>query len=1283
MSESNHERALVETQAALEAEYGHLHDQSGAEFRLTGTLEERQQKLRNLIHRLNDEKPKTEGWALSLSGGGIRSATFSLGVLQGLAKRDLLGRFTYLSTVSGGGYIGGWLSRWIQQAKGDVDAIQSALKGGTGGSAASEPPQVSWLRAYSNYLSPVWGLSSDFFTLISIVLRNLLLNWCVLLPLIAAALLVPYLYVGLLELPKPCIWVAVTMILIAAVCLIVGIGYVVADLPDEDVPDPPPRNQFVACCFVPIVAAAILLGVTLRWVVPQLPEAGWMRLPIWVWFVITGAAVHLLGYGVGLAWRRERVSGASSAGASDLQRANSRWADLRDMLFVVASGAIGGGMLCLLFRVLPEKVPAFRDALLFATAAVPAMLATFWLATTVYVALIRAWSSEGEREWWARSGGWWIRASLFWAVGFALVIYAPQWVLDIPGFAGTSTQTLMTGGGLWGLATGLIGYWSKNRAEIADRARGFASIMGARLLDLAAIAFILALLLAICLSLSWGLAQWRDATPAAPHTFDRSLKPISIQTVEAVALSTESAARTTESVTRAVMEEKRLAGAAPTASSELVANTAHATGSAAQRLQMAAAAVRGSASETRRGAEIAAKAAQTVTAAAALISATDVEARNAMIEALGSATAATANLASRSESLALWEQTGPSARYATEIAAVGVPALLLFIALLVAGIFFSAIVGINTFSLHSMYGNRLVRAYFGAARAGEKRKPHWFTGFDNRDNVSMSQLRMDGCPLEKRRLFHVVNLALNLVSPSGDRLEWQQRKAASFTVTPLHSGSAAVGYVPSKEYAGPAGQGISLARAMTISGAAASPNMGYHSSPAVAFVMTLFNVRLGWWLPNPAPVGKAVWHRGEPGVRSLPLLLAEALGLTTANRPYVYLSDGGHFENLGLYEMVRRRCRRILVVDASADPDFGYGDLQDAIRKIRIDLGIFIEFPKASFDAPLRYTVGTIRYGDVDQGASDGLLCYLKPALFGDEPLDVQRYAAASRERDGAEPFPHQTTADQFFDEAQFESYRMLGYYMVENLLNAGGGWPTQSAPRERRAQQTVSIPTPALGGGSTSGGDRAGEGSLSKIVSSVQNMSQGAILASAITVGGVLGVSGTVALKDSTVTVKPGAEINISQNSLDELKAMKLQVEQPPMSDGGGAGQDLKPLTDQVLQISANLKSASGSQQASAEAAQRLVALVDTLEKRLKMLETSRVQSPPLPTASIDALKDAVSTLAGEVKTASAALKGGVEARGVLRALEEVDRKLGDIRGSVQEVPPRRNIRGVEGGGR
>jgi hypothetical protein len=160
--------------------------------------------------------------------------------------------------------------------------------------------------------------------------------------------------------------------------------------------------------------------------------------------------------------------------------------------------------------------------------------------------------------------------------------------------------------------------------------------------------------------------------------------------------------------------------------------------------------------------------------------------------------------------------------------------------------------------------------------------------------------------------------------------------------------------------------------------------------------------------------------------------LREALGRTDARSPFVYLSDGGHFENLGLYAMVRRGCRDIVVVDAGCDPGYRFEDLGNALRKIRIDLGVeiaFAEEPSAMRARGKRWAEAAIRYSNSPDGGADGRLIYLKPMLLENESPDVASYAAAHRD------FPHQSTANQWFDESQTESYRQLGLQTAAEWL--------------------------------------------------------------------------------------------------------------------------------------------------------------------------------------------------------------------------------------------------------
>jgi hypothetical protein len=349
--------------------------------------------------------------------------------------------------------------------------------------------------------------------------------------------------------------------------------------------------------------------------------------------------------------------------------------------------------------------------------------------------------------------------------------------------------------------------------------------------------------------------------------------------------------------------------------------------------------------------------------------------------------------------------------------------------MLLFGIVIGFFINANKFSLHATYRNRLIRAYLAASRT--IRRPNLFTGFDPDDNIKLGDLSSD-------KPIHVLNGALNVVR--GEQLAWQERKAESFTMSRLHCGSFKLGYRPSPQY----GEAITLGTAMAISGAAANPNMGYHSSPVLGLLMTLFNVRLGWWLGNPGSPGAKTWRRKGPRYSVGPLF-SEAIGNTTDHYKYVNLSDGGHFENLGIYEMVLRRCHFIVVSDGGEDPECAYADLGEAVRKIRIDFGIPIEFgrmtiyPRSAIDTLKtpghNCAVGRIRYSVVDGAdAPDGIIVYIKPACYGDEPRDIYEYFKTNL------TFPHERTSDQFFSESQFESYRMLGAYTMEKFCTGCDG---------------------------------------------------------------------------------------------------------------------------------------------------------------------------------------------------------------------------------------------------
>ncbi len=379
-----------------------------------------------------------------------------------------------------------------------------------------------------------------------------------------------------------------------------------------------------------------------------------------------------------------------------------------------------------------------------------------------------------------------------------------------------------------------------------------------------------------------------------------------------------------------------------------------------------------------------------------------------------------------------------------------------------AGAYASYRIDVNSTSLNSMYANRLARCYLGATRAKEfgsesfgkpvsrerpRRQPHPWTDFDALDDLPLTDLVVTDDSTRPRfdGPFHLFNTAINLAGAKS--LAQQDRKANSFTLTPLACGNPRIGFRPTASSdqgrrAGFAGN-LTVGRAIAISGAAASPNMGQRTTPALAALMTLFNVRLGWWVGNPHDSGS--WNLPGPPW-ALGSLLVEMMSGTDNEHRFVNLSDGGHFENMGVYELVRRRCRYIIATDCGADPDYEFEDLANLIRKCRIDLGIEIQInvdtirrDPQSRRAKWHCAIGSIRYDYLDVNAPLGTLVYIKPVLTGDEPPDLVNYAATNKE------FPQQPTADQFFDESQFESYRELGHHTAWAVFTEAARWSRSS----------------------------------------------------------------------------------------------------------------------------------------------------------------------------------------------------------------------------------------------
>lgn len=324
--------------------------------------------------------------------------------------------------------------------------------------------------------------------------------------------------------------------------------------------------------------------------------------------------------------------------------------------------------------------------------------------------------------------------------------------------------------------------------------------------------------------------------------------------------------------------------------------------------------------------------------------------------------------------------------------------------------------------LHDFYRSRICRAYLGASNTkGAAGKDHGNRMADEQpgDDLFITSLI--------RRPLHLVCCTANCLS--GDPLQTLYRGGLSAVVSPL---AISLGNSARES------EDVQLSTALTASAAAFNSNMGSISmrlGPAVTFLMSALNLRLGLWRPNPA--AKVSDGKHPPATRARfpgTYLLREMFQQTNTNSTYIHLSDGGHFENLGLYELIRRHCRYVIVCDASADPDVAFDDIGNALRRVREDFGVQIEInleplrPDANQMSKQHVAIGTIHYDQIG-GMDKGIIIYLKPTLTGDEPYDVQQYRSRNHS------FPHESTGEQFYDEAQWESYRRLGQHCIETAF--------------------------------------------------------------------------------------------------------------------------------------------------------------------------------------------------------------------------------------------------------
>ncbi|HJQ38407.1 MAG TPA: patatin-like phospholipase family protein [Thermoanaerobaculia bacterium] len=983
---------------------------------------------RVLYHAVHRKKTA----ALCLSGGGIRSATFNLGILQGLADHRLLNRFHYVSTVSGGGYVGSWLSSWIRRHHEGAIGVANDLSREAVDPAQPEVKPIEHLREYSSYLAPRnTTFSLDTWTLLATYLRNLFLNWTMLVPFLAGVFALPRVFEALIRrnMIEPFEYAAAEAIFfgLAGVFMLEAVRPRTS-LPEGKKPDAVEGVQLMWLWLGLLLISAVCF--CLHWTSPACMFRYDGTLLVWV-FGIGGG----MGAGV-FAVRRSlwEVVGAVSPNvfgwreAKDLAKLVARrllgsaFGARAEIVLGMISGAAGGFLLNLFFtRAFPMRALAADGRLeLYVCLAIPLFLSVFFLSITLHVGLSTGLSEDYDREWWARSGAALLVVCAAYGTGAFAVIVLPVLIFQAP-------QLAAPFGGLSAVAAylsskALKGVTAKDEQRKAWLLPLLRVAAGITLLFVIAAVSILST--TIIRAIGAGFDGQRPFSPAAVElprrVFGQSIEPGTWNHLMAL--------RETTWPTALLFLVVALALAA-LMSRVLNVNVYSMHGMYRDRLIRAYL----GASRWRRCPD-------SFTGFDPQDDLKMDELRPEMLwpSCIINFDVFVDRLKNSQGCKSLWGMIGVDVqnricayearpeqrrilRDAARTAVVDELNRLMR----------SRDLRYDVPAKPSLELIQANRGYIDECFSNQKSEI--IRTFDRAVDLPLpSEKSVVGGPARKatepicgRPPLHILNATLNLVH--GRNLAWQERKADSFTISPLHCGNRSVGYRDSLEYAGR----ISLGSSMAISGAAVSPNMGSRSSPAFTCLMALFNARLGCWLGNPK---KATYGLNSPR-SSVLALLREALGWTDDNHNFVFLSDGGHFDNLGLYEMVKRRCEFIVVCDATADGAYAFGDLAKSVRQIRIDLGIPIEpletkyiGPEAGDEYGKYCAIGEIRYCNVDSSASVGRLLYIKPCVYSECPPDVRNYG---RNR---VTFPHETTADQFFSESQFESYRALGRYIIGRI---------------------------------------------------------------------------------------------------------------------------------------------------------------------------------------------------------------------------------------------------------
>ena len=896
------------------------------------------------VNYAGDEKP-IETVGLALSGGGIRSSAICLGVLQALNHHGLIRRIDYLSTVSGGGYIGCSLTATMTRAR---EFVFGGASRGSLANEISDTPAVGHIRNYSNYLIPAGA--RDLVTGIAIVVRGLVANLSLTLP---------------------------AVLIVAAITIL--------------------SNAARSSLYVPnLFGLRVDDG-------PALGFFAWLGAELS--FIFAGVAIAAAAVLTGFFYRR----------IFKVER--------RDFFSYVAGLALALGFVCTIARHL--KVDHF--ALTLAAALFGLLIFFAW-------ALLRSVmpSTRGEFRGYPPTAGATYLVLLAVICFFEFQPFMIAQMFDVAEANAAQSSGIVTGvavkwiQSLAAVAAPVAAAVTLFRQQFAELLKGAgASDLSSRLLAYVARAAVWIAGLALPLLIWVGylyLCYWGIANDKVLTDTDRQYSMVE------------------EWGDKAVLPTPAKAAAGVTGNVQFNSE------------------------------------ARTLSA--------EINSKEEAKPGIAKPVNAVSHVPQWLYSIGCWckpvEFKWSKYEFGNNVNWAMAPLYLVAAVILFA---LSWILGPNANSLHRLYRDRLSKAFlfnpkFYADGEPARNEPSLDQGRDflPLDEEKLSDLlyptvyhadaaaagqAITGVKSPERLLaspYHIVNAALNI--QGSDFANRRGRNADFFMFSPLHVGSEATGYAATEAF-----PSLDLATVMAISGAAASSNMGSGSIKPLTPTLALLNVRLGYWLKNP----RYVASNGRPQHHSTPLFLwSEISGRLYENADAVYLTDGGHIENLGVYELLRRRCRVIIAVDAEADAPMNFSALVTLQRYARIDLGIIIDLPWTPIrnatrewmkcnagkpsDPPPQSSAGPhVAVGSIDYGGGEtGYLVYIKSSLSGDENDYIRDYARRN------DTFPHETTGDQFFSEEQFEVYRALGFHMMHSFLteDAGADAIVVNLPGERCAKR-------------------------------------------------------------------------------------------------------------------------------------------------------------------------------------------------------------------------------------